>query len=316
MRFSRKAGGYLHVRVDSLTIPSILTPKCTRENRAMKIGMNLLLWTTHVTEEHYPTLTKLKSAGFDGVEVPIFEGDAAHYKKLRKELDNLGLACTVVTVATPEANPISPDEAIRKAAADRLKWVIDMTAILKGEVMLGPYHSPLAVFSGAGPTEDEKTRAADVLRRAAEHGQQCNVKLAIEYLNRFECYFLTTANDAKALVQRVNHPNFRMMYDTFHAHIEEKNAAQTIARVFDSVAHIHISENDRGTPGTGQVHWDETFRAIRKTGYDGWLVIEAFGRALPALAAATRVWRDLFPAAEEVYTQGLRFVKEKWAASK
>jgi D-psicose/D-tagatose/L-ribulose 3-epimerase len=47
--------------------------------------------------------------------------------------------------------------------------------------------------------------------------------------------------------------------------------------------------------------------------YDDWLVIEAFGRALPA--AATRVWRDLFPSAEEVRTQGLRFIKEKWAAA-
>jgi len=78
--------------------------------------------------------------------------------------------------------------------------------------------------------------------------------------------------------------------------------------------HVHISESDRGTPGTGQVHWDENFKALREVKYDGWLVIEAFGRALPALAAATKVWRDLFPNAEEVYTQGLRFMKEKWAA--
>jgi D-psicose/D-tagatose/L-ribulose 3-epimerase len=105
------------------------------------------------------------------------------------------------------------------------------------------------------------------------------------------------------------------MYDTFHANIEEKNIPQTIASVADSFIHVHISENDRGTPGTGHVHWDETFQALRQVNYDGWLVIEAFGRALPALAAATRVWRDLFPSAEEVYTQGLRFMIEKWAAA-
>jgi D-psicose/D-tagatose/L-ribulose 3-epimerase len=79
-------------------------------------------------------------------------------------------------------------------------------------------------------------------------------------------------------------------------------------------AHVHISESDRGTPGTGQVHWDDVFRTLREVKYDGWLVIEAFGRALPALAAATRVWRDLFPSAEEVYTNGLTFMKEQWAA--
>jgi D-psicose/D-tagatose/L-ribulose 3-epimerase len=281
----------------------------------MKYGMNLLLWNTHVTAEHFPILANLKRVGFDGVEVPLFEGDAAHYKTVRKELDNLGLRCTTVTCVPPEASPISPDANVRNAALKQLKWAIEMTATLGGEVMAGPFHSPLAVFTGSGPTEDEKKRAADVIHQAAEEAKKAGVMLAIEYLNRFECYFLTTAADAKALVKRVNHPNFRMMYDTFHANIEEKNISATIASVADSFVHVHISENDRGTPGTGHVQWDETFRALRKANYDGWMVIEAFGRALPALAAATKVWRDLFPSAEEVYTQGLRFMKEKWAAT-
>ncbi|MBY0230495.1 MAG: TIM barrel protein, partial [Gemmataceae bacterium] len=76
--------------------------------------------------------------------------------------------------------------------------------------------------------------------------------------------------------------------------------------------HVHVSENDRGTPGSGHVHWDESFKAIRKSGYDGWVVIESFGRALPGLAAATKVWRDLFPSAEEVYTKGLELIRAKW----
>jgi D-psicose/D-tagatose/L-ribulose 3-epimerase len=281
----------------------------------MKIGMNLLLWASHITREHFPLLARLKQVGYDGVEVPLFEGDLDHYKTLRRELDNNGLGCTTVTVVGPEANPISPDAAVRRAALDRLKWAIERTTILGGEKLCGPYHSPLAVFSGAGPTPDEKKRGVEVLRQAAEEARKAGIMLAIEYLNRFECYFLTTARDARALVEEVNHPHFRMMYDTFHANIEEKNIPETIAAVMDRVIHIHISENDRGTPGTGHVHWDETFRAIRQAKYDGWLTIEAFGRALPDLAAATRVWRDLFPNAEEVYTQGIRFIKEKWAAA-
>ncbi len=282
----------------------------------MKTGMNLLLWTTHVTSEHYPLLAKLKQAGFDGVELPLFDGDAAHYQKIGQELKNLGLGCTTVTVVGPQASPISPDVKIRQAAVDRHKWAIEMASCAGSEILCGPYHSPLGVFSGTGPTADEKKRAAEVLRQSAEIAKQASLRLAIEYLNRFECYFLTTAAQAKELVQAVNHPNFKMMYDTFHANIEEKNIPQTIRGVADTFIHVHISENDRGTPGTGHVHWDETFRALREAKYDGWLVIEAFGRALPELAAATKIWRDLFPSPEEVYTQGLRFMKEKWAAYK
>jgi D-psicose/D-tagatose/L-ribulose 3-epimerase len=279
----------------------------------IRYGMNLLLWTGHVTQEHFPLLAALKRTGYDGVELPLFGGDAAHYRSVRKELDNLGLGATAVTIATPEANPISPDPALRKAAVERLKWAIEMTATVGGEFLCGPFHSPLGVFSGVGPTADEKKRAADVLRAAAEEAAKSKVTLVIEYLNRFECYFLTTAHEARALVKEVNHPNFRMMYDTFHANIEEKHAAPVIESIKDVCVHIHISENDRGTPGTGHVAWAETFAAIKKINYSGWLVIEAFGRALPDLAAATRVWRDFFSSPEEVYTQGLRFMKENMA---
>jgi D-psicose/D-tagatose/L-ribulose 3-epimerase len=281
----------------------------------MKYGMNLLLWTGHVTSEHFPLLARLKKTGFDGVELPLFTGDAAHYQTVRKELDNNGLGCTAVTVANADTNPISPDAKVRQAALDHLKWAVEMTATLGGDALCGPYHSAIGVFSGTGPTPDEKKCAAEVLRGAAEFAQQANVRLAIEYLNRFECYFLTTAADARTLVKAVDHPSFRMMYDTFHANIEEKQVGPVIESVADSTIHVHISENDRGTPGTGHVHWDETFKVLKKVKYDGWMVIESFGRALPDLAAATKVWRDLFPSPEEVYTQGLRFMKSKWAAA-
>ncbi len=279
----------------------------------MKTGMNLLLWTTHVTAEHFPLFSKLRAEGFDGVEVPLFEGDAAHYRKVRAELDRTGLSCTAVTVVGPEHNPISPDANIRAAAVDRLKWAIEMSSIMGAETLCGPFHSPLAVFSGEPPTEAEKSRAVDVLRQAAEFAGSAKVRLTIEYLNRFECYFLTTAADAVALVHRVNHPNFRAMYDSFHAHIEEKSQSGAIHQLTPVLGHVHISENDRGIPGTGQVAWDCVFSTLRKAGYDGWMVIEAFGRALPALAAATKVWRDLFPRPELVHQQGLAFMRKKWA---
>lgn len=281
----------------------------------MKYGFNLLLWTTHVTAEHFGILSKLKAAGYDGVEVPLFEGDAAHYKTVGKAISDAGLKCTAVTVVPPEANPISPDSAVRAKAVDRIKWAIDMTAASGGELLCGPFHSPLAVFSGAGPTGDEKKWAADVMRVCAEYTQLSRITLAIEYLNRFECYFLTTAADTAALVKSVNHAHFRAMYDTFHANIEEKTATPALESLKSMLAHVHISENDRGTPGTGHVAWAETFKFLKGIKYDGWLTIEAFGRAMPALAAATKIWRDLFPNPESVYTDGIKFMREMWAKS-
>lgn len=281
----------------------------------MKLGMNLLLWTGGVTGEHFPLLAQLKAAGFDGVELPVFGGTPADYRPIRAELDKLGLKCTTVTILTKETNAISPDAATRQKAVEWLKTVVEINHVLGAETVCGPYHSAIGEFSGAGPTADEKKRSADVLREVAEFAKQANLMMAVEYLNRFECYLVTTAAQAVELVKMVDHPNLRTMYDSFHAHIEEKNPAAAIRTVAPVLAHVHISENDRGTPGTGQVNWADTFAALKAVGYDGWMTIEAFGRALPDLAAATKVWRDLFPTPEDVYTNGIKFIKEQLGGS-
>ena len=282
----------------------------------MKVGFNMLLWTTHVTEEDLPLLEAIKKVGFDGVEIPLFEGDVAHFEKVANAIKDNGLGCTSVTVIPDEEhNPISADAKNRQGGLEHLKWAIDCSAALGSDVLCGPFYQPLGVFSGQGPTEEEKQRAAEVHSQAAELAAGVNVALAVEFLNRFECYFLNTMADAAEYVKRVNHPNCGVLYDTFHANIEEQDPVGAISQHIDAINHVHISENDRGTPGKGHIDWPGTFKALRSGGYDNWLVIEAFGRALPDLAAATRVWRDFFPSREGVYTEGLKFIKEQWQAA-
>ena len=280
----------------------------------MKIGMNLLLWTTHVTEEHYPQLEKIKSTGFDGVEIPIFGGEDAHYQKLRKKLDELQLKTSTVTVATPEASAISPDPKSRRAAAERLKTIVRHSAILGADILCGPFHQALGVFSGTGPTEEEFKRATDVHREVADEAKRQGVCLALEFLNRFECYFLNTTAAAATYVRRVNHPNLKTMFDTFHANIEEEDLPRAFSENVAEIAHVHVSNNDRGVPGRGHIDFPAVFRAIKKSGYNGWLTIEAFGRALPELAEPTRVWRDFFKQPDDVVTEGYRFIRDTWNA--
>jgi D-psicose/D-tagatose/L-ribulose 3-epimerase len=281
----------------------------------MKTGMNLLLWTTDVTREHYPLLATLKDGGFDGVEIPLGDGPGTDDKALRRELERLALRCTTVTILRPEHNPISPDPAVRRAALKRLQWLIERTATLGGEVLCGPLHSAWKVFTGRGPTEDERRFGADVLRAAGEAAARAGVRLGIEFLNRFECYFLNTTADTRDLVSRIEHPAVQVHYDTHHAHLEEKDVARAIAGAAKEIGHVHVSENDRGTPGRGQVRWEETFRALQDIGYDGWLVIESFSRLMPEFAAALHIWRDHAASDEEVWREGLRFLKERWASA-
>jgi D-psicose/D-tagatose/L-ribulose 3-epimerase len=282
----------------------------------MKIGFNMLLWTPFVTEEHFYLFEPLKRAGYDGVELEIVDGDPAHYRRVAQALEDNGLLSTAVTIIPDrEHNPLSPLARHRQAAVDHLKWAIDCTAALGAGLLCGPFYQPLGVSSGRGPTEEEKARAAEVHYAAAEVAGQAGIDLALEPLNRFEAYFLNTVADAAAYVRRVGHPRLGVMYDTFHANIEEKDPLACIAAHIDVIRHVHVSENDRGTPGRGHVPWAETFRALRSSGYDGWLTVEAFGRTLPELAATTCVWRDLSGSDEEVYVEGLRLIREGWQAA-
>ncbi|MGH1477447.1 MAG: sugar phosphate isomerase/epimerase family protein [Geminicoccales bacterium] len=282
----------------------------------MKTGFNLLLWTTHVTSEHFPLLETLKAVGYDGVEIPIFGGDAEHYAAVGQAIKDAGLGTTSVTVLPDEAhNAISSDPASRKGAVDHLNWAIECSEALGSEVLCGPFHQPLAVFSGEGPTEEELGHGVEVHRQAADRAAQSGLILALEPLNRFECYVLNTMADTQDYIRRVDRPNFAALYDTFHANIEEQDPIGCIALTSDVIKHVHISENDRGTPGNGHIDFKATCKMLQSVGYDGWLTIEAFGKSLPDLAAATKVWRNFFPSEEEVYTVGLNTMKNAWRSA-
>ncbi|QDT97540.1 sugar phosphate isomerase/epimerase family protein [Gimesia aquarii] len=278
----------------------------------MKYGLNMLLWTSDVNESHFGLLEQIKGWGYDGVELPVFEADEQKFLQVGKKLSELGLECTAVTVCTPEENPISSDAKIREAGLSRLKRMIDMCAASGATHMCGPIHSALGEFSGAGRTADEWNYGKETLAKAADYAQEHDVMLVCEYLNRFECYFLNCAEDCAQFTREVNHPHLKMMYDSFHANIEEKSITSAVKACADQMVHVHISENDRSTPGEGGVNWDETFSALKEVNYDGWLMIEAFGLALPELAAATRIWRKMFPTEEHLATKGLEFMKTRW----
>lgn len=279
----------------------------------MKIGMCMLLWTTNVSRKHEALLKDIKATGFDGVEIPIFEGNPDDYKRLGELLDRVGLERTAVSaMGDPAMNLISPDAAARKAGIAHVKWAVGCAHALGADRLSGPLHSTLGLFSGSGPTAAEKKRSVSSQRAIGDHAGRQNVTIGLEALNRFECYLLNTMADLSEHVDAIGHPNIKAMYDTFHANIEEPDPIAAFRDNRRNVVHIHISENDRGVPGRGNIPWPETFAAIARSGYDDWLTIEAFGRSLKDLAAATKVWRDFAESPEAVYREGFAHVSKGW----
>jgi D-psicose/D-tagatose/L-ribulose 3-epimerase len=277
----------------------------------VKLGFCMLLWTTHVTADDRALLEDIKATGYDGVEIPVFEGTPDEYERLGALLDDIGLERTTISVVPePDVDPLSADAAVRRAAVDFQRNLVDCTQALGADQLAGPLQQVLGQFSGAAPTGEERARAREVHREVGEHAAAAGVRIALEAVNRFESYFATTMGELAAYLDEVDHPAITGMYDTFHANIEEQDPIAAYDENLRHISYVHASENDRGVPGRGHVPWAQTFEAIRRSGYDGWVTIEAFGRGLPDLAAATRIWRDLAESPEAVYRDGFAFLRE------
>ena len=270
----------------------------------------MLLWSTDVCDPVFdPVFEMLKDAGYDGVEIPVFDREVEKYAELRTRLNRIGLEALAVSARGADDNPVSADASVRAEALVATKANLDSAAALGAPMICGPLGAPLAVFTGTGPTPEEKERSVAYLRELGPYADERGVTIALEYLNRFEMYLTNTAADLAELVRAVDHPRIRMMYDTFHAHIEEKSPTEALRACKDVLVHVHLSENDRSTPGAGQVAWDETFGAIHEIGYDGWVVVEAFGDSLPELAGATKIWRRMFESPEQLARDGATFIR-------
>ncbi|WP_151719827.1 sugar phosphate isomerase/epimerase family protein [Gemmobacter serpentinus] len=279
----------------------------------MKLAFNLLVIGAEITPAHAPQLARLKALGYDALEIPVFSGTLAQYREIGRILSDLGITPGAAAVATAAANPVSPDPEVRARARDHHRWIVDCTHAMGGEIIAGPLHSPVGVFTGSGPTDAERAHCITAMRALAEYAGEAGIKVSAEAVNRFECYMMSTMEEASRIWRAVDHPNYGYMFDTFHANIEEKDAPATYERYHREINHFHVSENDRGVPGTGHVPFRAHFEALRRCGYDGWLTVEAFGRALPELAGATRVWRDLFDDLDALFAESAAFIRHEWA---
>ena len=279
--------------------------------------MNLFLWTDDPCAETWlPLYERLKAIGFDGIELPVFDPNPERFAALGKRLDEIGLERTAVSVRNEGDDPISPDPAVRAEAIAVSKRVVDCCEAAGAALLGGPLYAAIGRFSGAGAQPDEWAHSVAVIQEVADYAARAEVSLSFEFLNRFEIYLLNCCDDTARYVDDVARPNVGVHYDTFHAHIEEKDPAAAIRRHGAKITHVHISENDRSTPGRGQVAWDASFDALAEVGYDGWLTIEAFGSALPSLAAATKIWRPMFDDEETLAREGHDFIRRAWEERK
>jgi D-psicose/D-tagatose/L-ribulose 3-epimerase len=275
----------------------------------MKYGINTLLWTAGFDESHLAMLPRFREWGFDGVEVARFEFDSFPAAAVRRAAEAADLKTVFCSALTGDLSIVSEDSGVRQRALAYLRRGIEVAAEIGADTFVGPYCAPVGYLPGRRRTEDEWKRAVEGLQSLGPVLDSNGVTIALEPLNRFETYFLNTTADAVSLCRQVGHPHVGILFDTFHANIEEKNIGAALESCGPLVKHIHTCENDRGIPGSGHVEWRDIFNAARAIDYDRWVVIESFGARIPEIAAAACIWRDLAPSSDSIAADGLKFLK-------
>jgi len=278
-------------------------------------GINTFLWASPFTTQHLHFLDKAKSLGFDLVEIPIEGENDIDYRKAAEAFARTGLKCSICSVMGAGRDPSHEDEAIQKGGVSYLKHLIDAAVAMKASTVGGPHYAAVGRQWQATPDQRRRDleRCARNLKEVARYAEDKGVTMAMEPLNRFETSFINLMDQAIELMRMVDSPRVRVMIDTFHANIEEKSLGSAIELAGKDLAHVHANENDRGTPGSGHVAWNEVGQALKKVKFEGAMVIESFSTEVKEIARAAAVWRPLAPTSDGLAKDGLTFLKKLMA---
>ena len=275
-----------------------------------QFGAHAFIWAGEWTPEGAEKVVRGASeAGLDFVEIPLLHPESMDVSGTRELLDRYAIGCTCSLGLPRSAHlPFAPDEAERF-----LQAAVDVAASLGSDALTGAIYTHLGTLTRKPPTEEELATVARVIKSVARYAAERDVSLGIEAINRYETYLVNLASQAGEMLSRINEANVFVHLDTYHMNIEEKGFYEPIVAAGDRMRYIHLSESDRGTPGTGNVHWDDVFRGLKAIEYDGRLVMESFAAVNEDIIGATALWRDVVGDPRALINDGLTFLRDKTA---
>jgi D-psicose/D-tagatose/L-ribulose 3-epimerase len=282
----------------------------------MKFGVNTFVWVSPCTTDALKDLApRVKAMGFDILEISVENPALIDAKAARDILKKNQLEGIICGVFGPDRNMGSENPEVVENARSYIRWLIDAAAVIGSEVVCGPMYSAV----GKAHLDEQPARIAEWdrsvsgIREMALYAQPKGVRLALETLNRFETDMLNIVSQGLEFARQTGMDNVGLHLDTFHMHLEEKNSAEAIRLADKKLFHFHACENDRGVPGTGQVHWPEIAAALKEVNYQGPIVIESFTDQVKEIARAVCIWRAIAPSQDAIAQQGLYFLRTLFA---
>jgi D-psicose/D-tagatose/L-ribulose 3-epimerase len=275
------------------------------------VGVNAWVWTSPFDQAAVSLVAKAAAMGFDAFTMPVEDPELIDVDAMRAALSERPLRLHVSGAFGPGRDLTHEDPRVRRQSLEYIERTLGICEKLGARLLVGPAYS--AVGKRRKIPAEQRRREWDLAveglskagRMAAEHG----VTLAIEPLNRFETDLINTAEQVKRLIADIDLPSVRIHLDTFHMNIEEKSVYDAIVLAGSDLVYVDASESDRGTPGSGQVAWNELARALRDIGYGGDCVIESFTPDCVEIADAAAIWRPLAASQDALAADGHHFLR-------
>jgi len=276
-------------------------------------GVSTWLWTSPFNRETIALFPKIKSYGYDAVEIPVEDPSLIDLDLVKKALADHELKAIICGAFGPSRDLTHDDPAFHQTCFTYLDSCLEIASELGAGFVAGPMYSAVGKARLVAPEQRkvEWDLAVSNLRKVCRRAGEFGLDLAIETLNRFETDLINTSEDLMCLIGDINEPQAKAVLDGFHLNIEEPDLESAIRRVGDKLIHVQVSENYRGTPGTGQTNWAAWKRGLEAINYRGTISIESFTPQVKELAGAVCIWKPLVPSQDGFAKDGLEFLK-KW----
>jgi D-psicose/D-tagatose/L-ribulose 3-epimerase len=281
-------------------------------SQPVKFAVSTWLWTSPFTTETMALFPKIKSMGYDAVEIPMEYPEKIDGEKVKQALKENGLEAIACGAFGPSRDLTHDDPAVHQNCFEYIHQCFRLCNQLEATFLAGPMYSAVgkARMISSEQRKVEWERAVKNLRIVCEQAQQHGLMIALEPLNRFESDLVNTAADVLRLVTDINHPSANILLDGFHMAIEERDMEKAIIMAGDKLIHVQVSENYRGTPGTGLTPWKSIKSGLEKIQYKGVVSIESFTPEIKELAGAVCIWKNLADDQDGFASEGIAFLKK------
>lgn len=286
-------------------------------NKEMLIGCHGLVFTGVFDQAGVDTCARMTAeAGYNLLELPLLDPYSFDIAAAKKSLAPYDLQISSSMGHSLDSDISSEDPDAVKAGEAKLNKILEILHELESGYLAGVIYSALNKYMQPA-TQKGRQNSMDVLRRVADRARTLGIQLGLEIVNRYETNIMNTARQGLAYLEELDHANVGIHLDTYHMNIEESDMVQPVLDCGDKLVYVHIGESHRGYLGSGNVDFDNFFKALDRIGYQGPMTFESFSSAVvsPQLSSMLGIWRNLWDDSSDLSKHAYHFMQGKRRAA-